>query len=268
MPMRSRTLVQAVELVRASLGRLVEMQFVERSVALGSLAFTALVPLLVIASAFLPGTDGLADELIGRFHLHGSTAQLVRQVFAQPDAVRQSVSWLGVLLLIAAALSFTRALQRVYEHAWRLETRGLAGTRAGLAWLLGVVLWATVFSAVRGWLLDLTGPLGSLAILLAGDALLWLWSPWILLARRVHWRALVPSALLTSVAMTAISVGSVVYMPAEIGRSAVHYGPIGIAIALVSWLVGVGFALTVSAAVGAVLGSSADDEPRPRVSDG
>jgi hypothetical protein len=57
-------------------------------------------------------------------------------------------------------------------------------------------------------------------------------------------------------------------MPAAIGRSAVHYGPIGIAIALVSWLVGVGFALTVSAAVGAVLGSSADDEPRPRVSDG
>jgi membrane protein len=186
------------------------MQFVERSIALGSLAFTALVPLLVIASAFLPATSGLADELISRFDLHGSTEQLVREVFAQPDAVRQSVSWLGVLLLIGAALSFTRALQRVYEHAWRLETRGLAGTRAGLTWLLGVVLWATAFSAVRGWLLDLTGP---------------------------------------------------------IGRAATHDGPIGIAIALVSWLVGAGFALTVCAAVGAVLGGAVD-EPRTRLSDG
>lgn len=245
-------------LARACLERLVAMQFVDRSVALGSLAFTALVPLLVIASAFLPGTKDLPSELIDRFHLRGDTADLVREVFAQPDAVRQSVSWLGVLLLIVAALSFTRALQRVYEHAWRLEVRGLAGTRAGLIWIGGVVLWATLFASVRQWLLDLTGPVPSLAILLTGNAALWLWSPWILLARRVAWQALVPTALLTSVAMTAISIGSVIYMPEAIGRSATHYGPIGIAIALVSWLVGIGFALTVCAGVGAVVGEGTD----------
>jgi membrane protein len=252
-------LARAVELTRACLDRLVEIQFVDRSVALGSLGFTALVPLLVIASAFLPGTDGLANELINRFHLHGSTAELVREVFAQPDAVRQSISWLGVLLLVGAALSFTRGLQRVYERAWRLDARGLAGTRAGLIWIAGIVVWSTVFAAARDWLLDLTGSLAALTILLAGDAVLWLWSPWILLARRVDWRRLVPTALLTAVAMTAISIGSVIYMPEAIGRSATHYGPIGIAIALVSWLVGIGFALTVCAGVGAVLGGEVDE---------
>jgi len=269
MPSRARPLLaRAVALARVCLDRLVEMQFVDRSVALGSLAFTALVPLLVIASAFLPGTDGLANELIRRFHLRGDTAQLVREVFAQPDAVRQSVSWLGLLLLIFATLSFTRALQRVYEHAWQLKARGLAGTRAGLIWIGGVVLWSTLFASVREWLVDLTGPLASLTILLAGNAALWLWSPWILLAGRVDWRALVPSALLTSVAMTAISVGSVIYMPEAIGRSAAHYGLIGIAIALVSWLVGIGFALTVSAGVGAVLGEQADESaPRAELND-
>jgi membrane protein len=249
-------------LARACLDRLVEIQFVDRSVALGSLAFTAIVPLLVIASAFLPGTEGLSSELIDRFHLRGDTADLVREVFAQPDAVRQSVSWLGVLLLVVAALSFTRALQRIYEHAWRLEVRGLAGTRAGLIWIGGVVVWSTLFAAARDWLLGLTGPIGSLTILLAGNAALWLWSPWILLAGRVDWRALVPTALLTSVAMTAISVGSVIYMPEAIGRAATHYGPIGIAIALVSWLVGIGFALTVCAGVGAVLSEQDDASAR------
>lgn len=241
---------------RASLARLVEMQFVERSVALGSLAFTAMVPLLVIASAFLPGTDGLASELIRRFHLHDGTAEVVRDVFAQPDAVRQSISWFGLLLLVVAALSFTRALQRVYERAWRLEPRGLAGTRAGLTWIGGVVVWVAVFSTARRGLLELTGPIWSLAILLAGDAVVWLWSPWVLLSRRIAWRPLVPTALLTAVALTAISVGSVIYMPEAIERSATHYGPIGIAIALVSWLVGIGFALTICAAVGAVLGEA------------
>jgi membrane protein len=251
-------LARAFDLTVAAIDRLVEIQFVDRSVALGSLAFTALVPLLVIASAFLPGTDGLASELINRFHLHGSTADLVRQVFAQPDAVRQSISWLGILLLVGASLSFTRGLQRVYERAWRLDARGLAGTRAGLIWIVGIVVWSTAFATVRDSLLDVTGPVASLTILLAGDAVLWLWSPWILLARRVHWRPLVPTALLTAVAMTGISIGSVVYMPEAIGRSATHYGPIGIAIALVSWLVGIGFALTACAAIGAVLGEAMD----------
>lgn len=247
-------LARAIELARASLARLVEMQFVERSVALGSLAFTAIVPLLVIAAAFLPGTDGLPSVLIRRFHLHDPTAAGVRDAFAQPEAVRQSISWFGVALLLVAALSFTRALQRVYERAWRLEARGFAGTRAGLLWLGGIVVWATAFSAARRGLLDLLGPIGSLAILLAGDAALWLWSPWVLLGGRIDWRPLVPTAVLTSVALTAISVSSIVYMPQAIGRSATHYGPIGIAIALVSWLVGIGFALTACAGVGAVLG--------------
>jgi len=253
---------RVAELARACLERLVAIQFVDRSVALGSLAFTAIVPLLVIVSAFLPGTKDLASELIDRFDLRGETAQLVRDVFAQPDAVRQSISWLGVVLLLGAALSFTRALQRVYEQAWRLEARGLAGTRAGLIWIGGILLWSTVFASVRQWLVDISGPLGSLTILLAGNAVLWLWSPWVLLAGRVDWQRLVPTALLTSVAMTAISIGSVVYMPEAISRSATHYGPIGIAIALVSWLVGIGFALTICAGVGAVLGGE-QNEPSP-----
>jgi membrane protein len=136
--------------LRSWLDRLVAIQFVDRSVALGSLAFTALVPLLVISAAFLPGTDGLATALIDRFHLSGSSADLVRTVFAQPDDVRQSVSWLSVLLLIVSSLSFTRALQRVYEQAWGLQARGLRGTRAGMTWLGGVVGFALVACAAVG----------------------------------------------------------------------------------------------------------------------
>jgi membrane protein len=254
-PIRGRSLpARAVELTREVLDRLVEIQFVDRSIALGSLAFTALVPLIVIASAYLPGTDGLADELIGRFHLHGSTADLVRQVFAQSDDVKQSLSVLGLLLLIGSSLSFTRGLQRVYEHAWRLPARGWRGTRAGLIWIAGIVVWLTAFGSARDWLLDQTGPLGTLIVLLSGDAILWLWSPWVLLARRVHWQRLVPTALLMAVTMTAFSIGSVIYMPEAISSSADRYGSIGIAIALVSWLVGAGFAMTVCAAIGAVLG--------------
>lgn len=247
---------RALELVRDSLERLVAIQFVDRSVALGSLAFTALVPLLLISAAYVPGADALSDELIKRFQLSGSSADLLRQVFAQPDDVRQSVSWIGLLLLIVSSLSFTRALQRVYEHAWRLDTRGLRGTRAGLVWIGGIVLWSTVFASLRRWLVDLGGPITAVVVLLGGNALLWLWSPWILLAKRIAWHRLVPTALLTSAAMSAVSVGSVLYMPKAIETASDSYGPIGIAIAFVSWLVGIGFALVACAGIGAVLGEA------------
>jgi membrane protein len=252
--MPTRTLM----LARACVDRIVRIQFVDRSVALGSLAFTALVPLLVIVGAFVPGSDGIADTFVARFHLTGSTAELVQQVFAKPDSARGAISVAGALLLVGSALSFTRALQRLYELAWRLDPRGWFGTVAGLEWIAVVAVWATLVASVRTWLLDHTGPVASLAIVLATGALLWLLTPYILLAGRIRWQRLVPTALLTSLGMTALSVASVIYMPDAITQSADRYGSIGIAIAIVSWLVGVGFVLVCCAAVGAVLGGETD----------
>lgn len=256
---------RAVELVRACTDRVVHIQFVDRAIALGSLAFTALVPLLVIIGAYAPGSEGIADSLIERFELNGSTAQLVEQVFAPASgSTDATISVFGVLLLFGSALSFTRGLQRLYELSWRLQPRGWFGTVAGLKWLGIIVLWFTVFGAGRTWLLDHTGPLVSLIIALTFGAVLWLFTPFILLAGRVAWRQLLPTALLTSIGMTALSIGSVIYMPGAIAESANRYGSIGIAIAIVSWLVGIGFVLVCCAAVGAVLGGETDPPPQQR----
>lgn len=253
---------RAVELVRACADRIVHIQFVDRAIALGSLAFTALVPLLVIIGAYAPGTDGIADTLIERFELNGSTADLVEQVFAPASgSTDTTISVFGVLLLFGSALSFTRGLQRLYELSWRLQPRGWFGTVAGLKWLGLIVVWFTLFGAARTWLLDHTGPLISLVIALGTGAILWLFTPFLLLAGRVPWKQLLPTALLTSVGMTALSIGSVIYMPGAIAESADRYGSIGIAIAIVSWLVGVGFVLVCCGAVGAVLGGETDKPP-------
>ena len=262
-PIAGRTMpARVVELIRACVDRIVRIQFVDRSIALGSLAFTALVPLLVIVGAYAPGSDGIADTLIDRFELDGATAELVRQVFTPPSgSTRGAVSVLGVLLLTGSALSFTRGLQRLYELSWRLQARGLLGTVAGLKWLALVAFWFGLFGGARTWLLDHTGPLVSLIIALSTSAVLWLVTPFVLLAGRVAWRRLVPTALLTSIGMTGLSIGSIVYMPGAIASSADRYGSIGIAIAIVSWLVGIGFVLTCCAAVGAVLGGETDSPP-------
>ncbi len=124
-----------------------------------------------------------------------------------------------------------------------------------------VAIWFGLFGGVRTWLLDHTGPLVSLVIALSTGGVLWLFTPYVLLAGRVTWKQLLPTALLTSIGMTGLSIGSIVYMPGAIAESADRYGSIGIAIAIVSWLVGIGFVLTCCAAVGAVLGGEIDRAP-------
>jgi membrane protein len=262
-PIAGRTVpARAVEFVRACLDRLLRIQFVDRAIALGSLAFTAMVPLLVIVGAYAPGDNGIADTLIDRFHLTGTTADLLEEVFTQPDGSRGAISAAGVLLLVGSALSFTRGLQRLYELAWRLDTRGWKGTVAGLKWLGIVAVWFGILASARTWALDHTGPVLSLVISLGTSTALWLVTPFVLLDGRVPWRRLLPTAVLTALAMLAFSVGSVIYMPDAIAESADRYGSIGIAISLVSWLVGIGFVLVFCAAIGAILGGETDSPPR------
>jgi uncharacterized BrkB/YihY/UPF0761 family membrane protein len=240
-----------IGLARRCVARATEIQFLDRSVALASTAFTALVPLLLIVGALVPGTGGLADSLVRRFHLHGATATVVHQVFAPPNATKQALSVGGVVLLLISVLSFTRSLTRVYEQSWHLPALGVRGTKGGLLWILTIVIWATLFSAIRRALVDATGPTVAVIVALAGNFALWLLTPTFLLSGRVPWRSLLPTAALTATALTVLSAVSVIYMPHEIAIAVHRYGPIGLAIALVSWLVILGFAIVISAAFGA-----------------
>ena len=98
-----------------------------------------------------------------------------------------------------------------------------------------------------------TGGVVRLAISLAIAGVAWLLTPVILLARRVAWRRLVPTALLTSAGMTGLAVCSAVWMPRTVATSAAQFGVIGVAFALLSWLVGAGMVLVLSASGGVVI---------------
>ena len=191
--------------------------------------------------------------LIERFELKGASAAAVERVFAQPASVRDTLSVLGALLLVVSGLSFCRALQRLYERTWRLPALGIRATPAHLRWIAVVIAYVAVMGAVNAVVSEWFGTGAKVAIGLAGGFLLWLLTPFLLLGRRVAPRALLWTALLTSVSMSALSAASVLYMPRSIASSAERFGPIGIAISLVSWLIAAGLVLAVAAVVGAIL---------------
>lgn len=246
------------------LASFVSQQGVDRSMVIASQAFTALMPLLILASAFAPASQRnvVADAVIHKFSLTGNAASAVDQVFAHTSEGTTSV--LSIVLLVFSGVSLTRRLQRMYVQAWALDTpggvRGSVHAALGLATLLVEVslLWA-VQTVVHGFPLD--GVLGLLVSVLAG-LVLWTTIPWLLLERRVAWRRLLPCGVLTTTLSRLYAAATTVYMPGLMNRYSEQYGLFGVTLALVGWLLCVAFIIVFATVVAAELDRS--DEPWAR----
>jgi membrane protein len=234
--------------------RIIELQPFDRALAIASRAFIAIFPLAIVATSLSPTarSGGFAEGLIERFGLEDQGAALVRELFASPTQVRSSTTFLGILVLVYSVFSFARLLARMYEAAWHLPKSGVRGAMRGLVWVAGLAAYAMFLLPLRDGLIDNTGPvIGDLVVLLTATAI-WLFTPWVLLAGRIPWRSLLPTAVATAITMGAVSVWSGFYMPGAITTAGERYGLVGVAFSLVSWLIAIGLALLVAAAVGAV----------------
>jgi membrane protein len=222
------------------------LQAVDRAVALGALTFSALFPLLIVYSAVVPLSSAhrFASGLVNRFHLSGAAAQSMNEAFAPPTAVEHSLTVLGFVLVLASALSLARGLQRLYELTYGLPSVGIRGTHWHLLWIVLIPIYLSVRPLVADLAAGLWHTVGSLLL----GLLVWLATPYVLLGRRVPWRQLLPGALLTALGVTTLGAFSVVYLPHSISTSARQFGTIGVAFALLSWLVLAGFVLVGSAA--------------------
>ena len=237
--------------IRDWLEGFIALQGFDRAVALAGQAFTALIPLLIVYGALTSNASGrdFADQIVNAVDLEGAAAQNIKQAFAPPASVESGVSIFGIFLLIFSALAFTRALQRLYQLAWEQSSLGVWAAKWGLIWLGIIVITITVRPILVGW----SHGVLRLALSLAFGFVLWLVTPYVLLGRRVSWHQLAPTALLTGFGMTVLAIGSAIWLPRSVATSASQFGTIGVAFALLSWLVGYGFVLVVAASGGAVI---------------
>lgn len=231
------------------LERLAAVQAVDRGVALGALAFSALFPLLIVYSAVVPLSSSreFSQQIISRLKLTGGAAQSAHEVFAPSSAVTHSITVIGFVLVLASALSLARALQRLYELSYKLHPAGIRGTPWHLLWILLIPVYVSlrplVAGVAGGW-----WHVGGSLLLAVG---VWLLTPYVLLGRRMAWGRLLPGAIVAAIGMTVLAAFSLVYLPHSITSSAKQFGTIGVAFALLSWLVLAGFVLVGSAAGGA-----------------
>jgi membrane protein len=244
--------------------RLTEIGGVQRATVLGAQAFTAIIPYLVIASALVPTpNESFADRLIDDFDLEGPAAEGVQALFASAGEVESAITGIGLVILLLSITTFARTLQSTYERAYGLEPSGISGLPNSLLWIAALAVWLSL-SSIRAEMTDWFGPILTATVALAFAFALWLWTPMILLGRRVAMRRLVPGAVVSAVLLTAVIYASAVYMPILIESAARRYGLIGIAFSLQGWLLTIAVVIVAGAVVGSVLSEDMAARERTR----
>jgi membrane protein len=240
------------EFVLRVVNRFQKLAGFDRSIALASGALTAVIPLAIVAGALSSelGGKATADRVIDRYELTGGGAEAVRDVFQPPAGASTSVGLLGVLFLMIAVLSYTRAVQRLFEQTWELSPLSVRNTVNGLLWIGGLVLYLAISGAAHALLGQ--GRLELVAALVGAplSAVFLHWSGRVLSAGRIASRDLIPFAVLGAALFAVYSVGAAVYVPHLFNSYATRYGVIGAVFAMISALFCVMFVLVVSAAAG------------------
>jgi membrane protein len=234
--------------VRRVARTLLELEVIDRSMALAGQVFAALLPLLIVLGS-VSRSDGrdVANSFIERFKLSGDGAATLRAAMAPQTEVRSGTSVLSVVLLVVAALAFTRALQRLYTRVWRLESLGWRGSLWGVVWLGAFC----VYWSLQPVIVQLLDGAAATATSLVLSAVLWLFTPWLLLARTIRWHRLLPQAILTAASLTALGAVSAYYLPRAVAASGRQFGFIGAAFDLLSWLFVASFVVVAAAVAGA-----------------
>jgi membrane protein len=241
-----------LEILFAALRKFVSIEGAQQATVLAAQAFTSLIPFMVVAAAFSPGSSDLADRIVDRFGLTGESARSVHQLFASAGETESAITWISIIILLLSALSFTRAIQRVFQRAYDRAPEGLRDQQRGFVWVLCLAGWVTILAPLHESLEDAGGIVFAVALATAFGFLLWLGTPMLLLGER-NWRRLAPGAALSGLLGALLGVASSIYVPILMEWSADKYGLIGIAFALQSWLLVAGFVIVIGAVVGAAV---------------
>jgi membrane protein len=226
--------------------------------ALASSGFTALVPLALLIGVVLGGIVHVdaAERIIQRYDLSGAGADAVNLLFSPAQSEGTSTGAFGVLFLSISVLSFARAAQRLFEQTWDLKPLSVRNSRNGLWWILALGAYVLVSGWISAVLGDWAAGLPAVGCQAGVTTVFLIWSGWLLSAKRVARRALVPFAVTGAVLTTVYSWGAGLYLPRLFNSYTDRYGVVGSVFAMLSALFAAMLVLVASAA----LGREVDDE--------
>jgi membrane protein len=220
----------------------------DRSLALATQAFVALIPASLLAIGYLPGLrDDVGAAVIDRLGLTGDAAGTVQELATAPPDPGSAGLVGGIVLIVITGLGFTRALQRLHIAVWALPPLGFRGYVYGVLAVLALV--AAVIACV---VIDTEGGIGPVVQAVIAMAA-WLPIQGLLLGGRVTLRQLLPGAVVVGAGQTAVMLLSGPFLKVAIASQTGRFGVLGIAFVVVSWLLVLAYLLVGAAVLSAEL---------------
>ncbi len=250
--------------------RLTALDFMSKAMVLAAIAFLCFLPFILTVAA-LAGRDAV-DGLARRLGLNHEAAHEFGLVFAPAKATSDALSGASYVLFIIGGIAFASAVEEIYEKVFDLKSRGLKNVPRRLLWLATIFVWSWIVSHAAPPVLRTTGDVVYVILAVIVSVLFWWYTPWLLLAGRVHWRQLFPVALVTGICWVGMMLVFHLVFSNSVTGNYHRYGPIGVILSLMSFFIAVGVVIMLGAVFGLVwhesrsprtpsLAQPADDEP-------
>lgn len=232
-----------------------DLEFVDRGMTLAAHAFTSILPILIVVGALRATLDPQADAIFAE-HLGFSDATAEMLDKSLPTGARELrlLGVVGIVVLVIAATSFARALERSFQTIWRTPKVSIRFAWRWLVAIVAVVIGIALIVATRiivhgGGAVPVLEFIAEVAI---WGALWWI-AGWIVMNRRVSLRALLPGAVITGVAFAIAGQVARVVLPPILAEAALRFGILGVAFSYIGWLLVLSCILLIAATAGRVV---------------
>jgi membrane protein len=247
--------------------RFVQADLANQAMILAALALSLLLPVLVTLAALLPlgAADSLPAVAGARLGLTSTAVDDLQKLFPTRAAVRGASTVFGSLFTLASAYAWPTALQRGYEIAWGVTSRGWRGLWRPLVWLTAFVAAGAVLLVLpRSALVD---PWRTIVLLVIWTPIIFFWSWWtqhFLLRGAIGWRLLLPGAVAMTVGLVGLRIFAAFWLSRGIAYNYGLYGPLGIVFMLLTWLIALSIVMLGGPVLGAALHERRVQEAAPR----
>jgi len=228
--------------------RLQAADIINRGMQFSAVLLLCFVPFMLVVESLVGRTQ--AAGFISRFGLTDEAAHVVRQTLTSPSATSAAIDGLSWVFFIVGGIAAAAAIQELYERVFEVEGRGFRNMPQQVAWLAVAVGASFLEALARPWLYGVGGPgLVSLYALVGGTAFWWL-SMWLLLAGKLKWRELFPSALATGLCFLGMEIVFRLTLSTTIVSDYKLYGSIGVVFAIMTLLIAIGVVVMLGALLG------------------
>src|SRR5262249_51733081 len=170
--------------------------FVDQIMLFGAGLLVSLLPFLILLSAF--ASNRVDDDIALRLGLKRQASGVMAPLLPSAPATLNAAAVTSLLFVAAGTLAVAGSLQQIYEKVFGQEHRGLRGAYRLLIWVVALCLVVALETVAGRPVRDAWAGAGLVELVtFAIWAPFFWWSMHFMLASRVPWRRLLPSAVFT-----------------------------------------------------------------------